>query len=59
MDDEPDEPDDLEGCVLEFDDNTNTLDEDIDALVLFADTDFADPDAVRTTASAWKELGDA
>jgi hypothetical protein len=54
-----DEPDDLEGCVLEFDDNTNTLDEDIDAFVLFADTDFTDSDAVEATAAAWRELGDA
>lgn len=53
-----DETDDLEGCVLEFDDNTNTPDEDIDALVLFADTEFTDPGAVAATESAWKELGD-
>ena len=59
MDERPDEPDELEGCVLEFDDNTNTLDEEIDAFVLFADTDFTDPDTVAATAAAWKELGDA
>ena len=55
----PDVEDDdfLDGCDLEFDDpETNTEDGDIDALTLFADVQFDDPDEVAKRKAEWEEL---
>ena len=47
----------LDGCDLEFDDpETNTPDEDIDALVLFADVDFLDEAAVERRKQEYAAL---
>ena len=47
----------LDGCELDFDDpETNTADDEITAIVLFADVDFTDPDAVAERAAEWQEL---
>lgn len=53
----PDEPDDLDGCDLAFDDpTTNTDDVDVDALVLFAGVQWDDPAAVEAHRRALIEL---
>jgi len=55
--DRVDEPDNLDGCILNFDDpEKNTSDDEIDALVLFADVDFEDPVAVVARSGAWMAL---
>ena len=56
---EADDDDDmLDGmCDLDFEMAPRTDDADIDALVLFADTQFDDPEAVEAKAAAWRELG--
>lgn len=47
----------VDGCGLDFDDNSkNTRDEEVDALVLFADVDFEDPDAVASRQAEWEAL---
>lgn len=49
--------DQLDGCALEFDDPaTNTSDDDIAALVLFADVEFDDPPAVEARRREWLEV---
>jgi hypothetical protein len=54
-----DEPttDHLDGCELDFDDpETNTADDQVAALVLFADIDFTDPAAVTARKAEWETL---
>jgi hypothetical protein len=51
--------DDLDGCDLEFDDFDVTRDDDIDALVLFADVDFTDEGAVVARVAEYEELARA
>lgn len=47
----------LDGCELDFDDpTTNTGDDQVAALVLFADIDFTDPAAVDARRSEWEAL---
>lgn len=47
----------LDGCELEFDDpEMNCPDEDVDALVLFADVDFLDPEAVEARKAEYATL---
>lgn len=47
----------LDGCELEFDDpEMNCPDEDIDALVLFADVDFLDEAAVEQRKAEYAAL---
>lgn len=47
----------LDGCDLAFDDPaTNTDDDAIAALVLFADVDFTDPEAVYERRMEWEVL---
>ena len=47
----------LDGCELEFDDpETNTPDEDIDALVLFADVDFLDEATIEARKAEYAAL---
>jgi hypothetical protein len=46
---------DLDGCDLDFTENP-TPDDEIDALVLFADVDTSDPDAVARRAQEWSDL---
>jgi hypothetical protein len=49
----------LEACSESFDiAEKNTADEDVDALVLYADIDFTDPEAVAARKAEWKELFD-
>lgn len=49
--------DTLDGCALEFDDpEMNCSDEDIDALVLFADVEFDDPEAVAERVAEYEAL---
>lgn len=44
-------------CDVSFDmPDKNTADEDVDALMLFADVDFTDPDAVAARKAEWEEL---
>ncbi len=50
------EPDDLDGCDLEFGTYDRTHDDDVAALVLFADVDFTDPDAVEARRREYEEL---
>ena len=52
-------PDDgsLDGCDVDLDDPaTNTSDDQIAALVLYADVDFTDPDVVARRQAEWNEL---
>jgi hypothetical protein len=54
------ENDFLDGCELEFDDpEMNCPDDDIDALVLFADVDFLDKDAVKRREAEYAALAEA
>jgi hypothetical protein len=46
---------DLDGCDLDFTQDP-TPDDELDALVLFADVDTSDPDAVAARAREWGEL---
>lgn len=47
----------LDACDESFDlPDKNTADEDIDAVVLFADVDFTDPEAVAKRKAEWEEL---
>lgn len=47
----------LDACSESFDlPDKNTADDQIDAVVLFADVDFTNPDAVANRAAAWREL---
>ncbi len=47
----------LDGCDVDLDDPaTNTRDGAIDALVLFADVDFTDPDAIAAREAEWEAL---
>lgn len=54
----PDEDDDfLEMCEESFDiPEMNTEDDMVDALVLFADVQFDDPDEVSKRKAEWEEL---
>lgn len=52
------EPDDLDGCDLPFGTVDRTHDDDIDALVIFADV-FDDPDAVERRRVEMVEWGAA
>lgn len=44
-------------CDLDFEMAPSTKDDQIDALVLFADVDFLDPGAVEKRRVEWVELG--
>lgn len=46
----------LDACDQSFDTENNTSDEDVDALILFADIDFTDPEAVSQRKAEWEEL---
>lgn len=47
----------LDGCDLDFDDpEMNCSDDDVVALVLFADVDFTDPEAVAARKAEWAEV---
>ncbi len=47
----------LDGCDIDFDDPaTNTRDGAIDALALFADIDFTDPEAIAYRMAEWEAL---
>lgn len=51
------EDDELCGCDLNFDDpEKNTSDEDVTALVLYADVDFLDPAAVEARQAEYEAL---
>lgn len=51
------ESDDLEGCSLEFDRPEHlTSDDDVAALVLFADVDWTDPAEVERRRHEWSEV---
>lgn len=53
---DPSEPD-LDGCEVEFDNpEWNTGDDQVAALVLYADVDFTDPDAVAQRQAEWEGL---
>jgi len=53
----PDDDDTLDGiCDLDAEMAPETADEDVDALVLYADTQFDDPIAVEAAEAAWNEL---
>lgn len=45
----------LDGCELDFH-AYPTADDDVDVLVLFADIDWTDPDAVAQREAEWREL---
>lgn len=45
-------------CDLDFEMAPSTSDDEIDALVLFADTQFDDPDAVAARRAEWNDLFD-
>lgn len=45
-------------CDLDFEMGPSTKDEDIPALVLFANTDFTDPEAVEQRKREWHDLFD-
>ena len=50
----------LDGCELDFDDpEMNTPDEDIDALVLFADVNFLDDEVVEARKAEYAALAEA
>lgn len=50
----------LDGCDIEFDDPAmNCPDEDLDALVLFADVDFLDSEAVEARKAEYAALADS
>lgn len=50
-------PDELDACDESFDiADKNTADEDVDAVLLFADIDFTDPAAVEARKAEWQEL---
>lgn len=52
-----DDDDQLDGmCDLDFEMAPRTDDSEIDALVLFADTDFLDPEAVEARRAEWVDL---
>ena len=51
-----DEFDEWDLCDISFDTDKNTDDADIDALLLFADVEFTDPQAVAERAAEWQEL---
>jgi uncharacterized protein YciU (UPF0263 family) len=54
---QPDDDDMLDGaCDLDAEMAPETSDEDAPALVLFADTQFDDPDAVEVRRAEWVEL---
>lgn len=55
---EIDEEDLLDGCdvVLDGDPERVTEDDQVAALVLFADVDFEDPDAVEARRLEWEEV---
>lgn len=47
----------LDACSESFDiPEKNTEDGDVDAVLLFADIDFTNPDAVANRAAEWREL---
>ena len=46
----------LDGCELDFDTEMNTDDEDVVALVLFADVEFTDKEAVTTRTEEYAAL---
>lgn len=50
--------DDISGCDLDFRESWN-LDDEIDSLVLFADIDHEDKDAVSKRQSEWEAILDA
>lgn len=53
--DDPDAP--ADGCDIDLDDPaTNTADDDLTALALFADIDFTDPQTVVQREREWMEL---
>lgn len=55
----PEDDDFLEMCEESFDiPEMNTEDSDIDALTLFADCQFDDPDAVAARKAEWEALFD-
>lgn len=50
----------LDGCELDFDvPEMNCPDEDVDALVLFADVDFLDDEAVAARKAEYAALAEA
>lgn len=48
--------DTLDGCAVEVPTSAVTEDDDVDALVLFADTDFLDPHAVMAKSAAYRAM---
>jgi len=51
------EPDELDACSVSFDiDDKNCPDVDVDAVLLFADVDFTDLEAVEARKTEWQEL---
>ena len=46
----------MDGCSVSYEPDTVTADDDVDALVLFADVDFTDTKAVKARKDEWKEL---
>lgn len=47
----------LDACDISFNiEEKNTADEDVDAVMLFADVDFTDPKAVAARKKEWEEL---
>lgn len=54
---EVEDSDHFDGCELDLDDNSkNTRDDEIAALVLFADVDFTDPAVVEARKQEWEAL---
>lgn len=54
------EEDVLDGCDIDFNDpEKETSDEDVAALVLFADVEFLDEDAVEARKAEYKALAEA
>jgi hypothetical protein len=51
--------DDADGCDLDFAGDVAIDDGDVDAVVLFADVDPGDADAIASRAQEWGALGDA
>lgn len=50
------ESEELDACSESFDTEKNTSDDDIDGLILFADVDFTDQEAVDKRKAEWEEL---
>jgi uncharacterized protein YecE (DUF72 family) len=46
----------LDGCAVQFDPSKETTDDDVAALVLFADVEFTTPEAVEARKAEWQEL---